>query len=263
MKRHAVKQLVVHTAGEPAEVCERTTDGDLPTFPLVVGAPLMNAVPFGETEAVLYSLVRMMAQRDGHTAGHCERVALSGVALGIALRLDSASLRALYVGGYVHDIGKVGVPDSVLFKPGKLNPEEWEVMRSHPACGEDICRPLAALHGVLPLIRHHHERWDGTGYPDGLRGTETPLLARVLQVVDIYDALTHPRPYKHAYSSARALDTLEEETDRGWRDPEIAACFIRIQREMLSRIADPCTVESPDLSSLGDSLCNLQSHLTQ
>ena len=116
---------------------------------------------------------------------------------------------------------------------------------------------------MLPLIRHHHERWDGTGYPDGLRETEIPLLARVLQVVDIYDALTHPRPYKHAYSSARALDILQEETDRGWRDREIASRFIRIQREMLSRIADPASAGSADLSSLGDSLCNLQSHLTQ
>ena len=135
---------------------------NLPTICTDWVLPPMNALPFGETEAVLYSLVRMMAQRDGHTAGHCERVALSGVALGVALRLDSASLQALYVGGYVHDIGKVGVPDSVLFKPGKLNAEEWEIMRSHPACGEEICRPLASLHGVLPLIRHHHERWDGT-----------------------------------------------------------------------------------------------------
>ena len=216
-----------------------------------------------ESETILLAMAQAVEQRDNNTAGHCERVALSGVALGVALRLDSASLQALYVGGYVHDIGKVGIPDSVLFKPGKLNSEEWEIMRSHPACGEEICRPLASLHGVLPLIRHHHERWDGSGYPDGLRETEIPLLARVLQVVDIYDALTHPRPYKHAYSSARALDILQEETDRGWRDREIVSRFIRIQREMLSRIADPLAVESADLSTLGDSLCNLRSHLTQ
>ena len=262
MNRHGVKQLLAHTVCKPAEVCEHATEANLPRF-AQTGASLTNALPFGETEAVLYSLVRMMAQRDSHTAGHCERVALSGVALGVALRLDSASLQALYVGGYVHDIGKVGVPDSVLFKPGKLNSEEWEIMRSHPACGEEICRPLASLQGVLPLIRHHHERWDGSGYPDGLRETEIPLLARVLQVVDIYDALTHPRPYKHAYSSARALDILQEETDRGWRDREIASRFIGIQRKMLSRIADPAVVLSADLSTLGDSLCNLQSHLTQ
>jgi putative two-component system response regulator len=225
--------------------------------------PPVSALPFNETESVLRSLLRMMWQRDSHTASHCERVALSAVELGVGLRLDSASLQALYVGGYVHDIGKVGVPDSVLFKPGKLNAEEWEIMRAHPVCGEEICRPLTSLHGVLPLVRHHHERWDGTGYPDGLRASEIPLLARVIQVVDIYDALTHPRPYKHAYSSARALDVLHEETERGWRDPEIASRFIRMQRESLSKISEPSAVVSADLNSLGDALSNLQSHLTQ
>ena len=262
MNRHGVKQLLAHTVCRPAEVSEHAADASLPQF-AQADAPLTNALPFGETKAVLHALARMMAQRDCHTAGHCERVALSGVALGVGLRLDSTSLQALYLGGYVHDIGKVGIPDSVLFKPGKLNSEEWEIMRSHPVCGEEICRPLASLHDVLPLIRHHHERWDGSGYPDGLHETEIPLLARVLQVVDIYDALTHPRPYKHAYSSARALDILQEETDRGWRDREIASCFIGIQRNMLARIADPCAVKSADLSTLGDSLSNLQRHLTQ
>jgi putative two-component system response regulator len=262
MNRHGVKQLLAHTVCKPAEVCEHPIDANLLEF-AQTDVPPMNALPFSETEAVLHSMIRMMSQRDAHTAGHCERVAFSGVALGMALRLDSVSLQALYVGGYIHDIGKVGVPDSVLFKPGKLNAEEWEIMRSHPVCGEEICRPLTSLHGVLPLIRHHHERWDGTGYPDGLRETEIPLLARVLQVVDIYDALTHPRPYKHAYSSARALDILEEETGRGWRDRDIASRFIRSQRETLARIADPRALSPADLSPLGDSLCNLQSHLTQ
>ena len=132
MNRHGVKQLLAHTVCKPAEVCEHANRCEPADDLHRRGASLTNALPFGETEAVLYSLVRMMAQRDSHTAGHCERVALSGVALGVALRLDSASLQALYVGGYVHDIGKVGVPDSVLFKPGKLNAEEWEIMRSHP-----------------------------------------------------------------------------------------------------------------------------------
>jgi putative two-component system response regulator len=262
MKRHGVKQLLGRTACIPAEVCEHPTDADLPAF-AKTEIPLTSALPFNGTDAVLGSLLRMMWQRDSHTASHCERVALTGVGLGVAMQLDSASLQALYVAGYVHDIGKVGVPDSVLFKPGKLNTEEWEIMRAHPVCGEEICRPLTSLHGVLPLVRHHHERWDGTGYPDGLRATQIPLLARVLQVVDIYDALTHPRPYKHAYSSARALDLLQEETGRGWRDPEITSSFIRMQRDLLSKIAEPCAVVSTDLNSLGDALCNLQSHLTQ
>jgi HD-GYP domain-containing protein (c-di-GMP phosphodiesterase class II) len=265
MNRHGDKQTskqTTHTVCKPAAVCDHII---LPHLPEVVlaDAPLVSALPFSETEAVLHSISRMVEQRDSHTAGHCERLAFSGVALGVAMRLDSASLLALYVGGYVHDVGKVGIPDSVLFKPGKLSAEEWEIMRTHPVRGEEICRPLKSLLAVLPLIRHHHERWDGTGYPDGLRGTEIPLLARVLQVVDIYDALTHPRPYKHAYSSAHALGILQEETDRGWRDKEIASLFIRIQRNMLAKITDPCAGVAAGTASIGESLRNLQTQLMQ
>ncbi|MCX6632857.1 MAG: HD domain-containing protein, partial [Candidatus Solibacter sp.] len=162
-----------------------------------------------------------------------------------------------------HDGGKIGIPDSVLFKPGRLTGEEWEIMRGHSVRGEEICRPLKPLRGVLPLIRHHHERWDGSGYPDGLRGTEIPLLARVLQVVDIYDALTNPRPYKHAYSSARALEILQEEADRGWRDKEISSLFIQTHKRMLAEIADPHTGDAGGLAEIGGSLHNLQTHLTQ
>jgi putative two-component system response regulator len=223
----------------------------------------MSKLPYSETEAVLYSLARMVEQRHSHTAGHCERLAFAGVALGVAMRLDSASLLSLYVGGYLHDIGKVGIPDSVLFKPDKLTGEEWEIMRSHSVRGEEICRPLKSLRGVLPLIRHHHEKWDGSGYPDGLRGPEIPFLARVIQVVDIYDALTHPRPYKHAYSSARALEILEEETDRGWRDGEIASLFIRMHRNMLAKICDQSSGDAGGPVSISESLRSLQTHLTQ
>jgi HD-GYP domain-containing protein (c-di-GMP phosphodiesterase class II) len=253
--------LLAHTVSKLAAVCDRTVDPDWPELPRA-DASLASAVPFSETESVLYSFARMVEQADRHTAGHSERLSFSGVALGVAMRLDNASLLSLYIGGYLHDIGKVGIPDSVLFKPGKLTPEEWEIMRAHPARGEEICRPLISLHGALPLIRHHHERWDGTGYPDGLRGTEIPLLARVLQVVDIYDALTHTRPYKHAYASAHALEILQEETGRGWRDPEITSLFIRIHEQMLAKIAEP-RPGGAGLVTIGDSLRNLQTHLTQ
>ncbi len=264
MNRHGDKQalkLMAHTVCKPAAVCDRLVDSDLQEA-LHASIPPMNAMPMSETESVLYSLARMVEQRDSHTAGHCERLAFSGVALGVAMGLDSASLLSLYVGGYLHDVGKVGIPDSVLFKPGKLTGEEWEVMRTHPVRGEDICRPLKSLRGVLPLIRHHHERWDGTGYPDGLRETQIPLLARVVQVVDIYDALTHPRPYKHAYSSAHALEILQEETDRGWRDKEIASLFIRIQSNVLAKIGDSNAGDAVGMGAIGDSLRSLQTHLT-
>jgi len=253
--------LLAHTVSTPAAVCDRAMAH---VFPEVPGAdtPLTSVPPFSETESVLYSFARMVEQADRHTAGHSQRLAFAGVALGVAMRLDNASLLSLYVGGYLHDIGKVGILDSVLFKPGKLNPEEWEIMHTHPARGEEICRRLTSLRVALPLIRHHHERWDGTGYPDGLRGTEIPLLARVLQVVDIYDALTHARPYKPAYTSAHALEILQEETGHGWRDPEITSLFIRNRKQMLAKIAEPHP-GSAGLGLIGDSLRNLQTHLTQ
>jgi putative two-component system response regulator len=187
-------------------------------------------------EGVLFSLARVVEQRDSHTAGHCERLAFTGVALGIAMGLDSASLLTLYLGGYLHDVGKVGIPDSILFKPGKLTDEEWAVMRSHPVRGEEICYPLPSLRHVLPLIRSHHERLDGTGYPDGLAGDQIPLLARVVQTVDIYDALTNPRPYKPAFTRQRALEVMEEEIERGWRDKDITSRFIRLNKRVLEKI---------------------------
>ena len=133
-------------------------------------------------------------------------------------------------------------------------------MRAHPERGEDICRPLNSLARALPLIRSHHERWDGSGYPDGMRGNEIPLLARVLQVVDIYDALTNPRPYKEAFSSDRALEILQQETSRGWRDREIVDLFVDRQRASLK--AAPSPVEAGTPPALIDSLRNLQTHLT-
>ncbi|HTS63380.1 MAG TPA: HD domain-containing phosphohydrolase [Candidatus Acidoferrales bacterium] len=217
----------------------------------------------GETESMLLSLAKIVEQRDNHTAGHCERLAFTAVALGVAMRLDSGNLLALYLGGYLHDLGKVGIPDSILFKRGRLSNREWETMRTHPARGEEICRPLRSLRSVLPLIRHHHERLDGTGYPDGLRGNAVPLLARVLQVVDIYDALTNPRPYKNAYARPKALQILEEEADRGWRDREVTQLFVRLNQQVHSRIAAYRPGPGDGAVSMSRSLANLQRYLEQ
>jgi putative two-component system response regulator len=259
MNRHGDKQASkpgAHAVYQPGAVRDPAIDPGLPDVPRA-DVSLMSALAFGETVGVLYSLARLVEQRDRHTAGHCERLASSGVALGVAMRLDSGSLLSLYVGGYLHDIGKVGIPDSILFKPGKLTGAEWETMRAHPVLGEEICRPVKSLGGVLPLIRHHHERWDGSGYPDGLRETDIPLLARVLQTVDIYDALTNPRPYKQAYSSVRALEILQEETDCGWRDKEITSLFIRTHKRMLTAMADS-HIGGYGPAGISDSLRNLE-----
>jgi putative two-component system response regulator len=156
--------------------------------------------------------------RDPYTEGHCERLAARAVDLGRHLGLDEDSIVALRRGGYLHDLGKIAVPDAILKKGSDLTDREWEVMRLHPVTGENICKPLKSLRLVLPIIRHHHEHADGSGYPDHLRGDEIPLLARVLQVVDVYDALRTARPYKPALSHDQAAITMREEARRGLWD---------------------------------------------
>src|SRR5579884_3710924 len=125
-----------------------------------------------EAESILFALAQAVEQRDECTGAHCQRLASYSVALGEALGLSKGEVRALHRGGYLHDIGKVSVPDAILFKKGKLTEEEWEVMRRHTRQGEEICKPMKSLAPVLPIIRSHHEKWDGTGYPDGLSGEE-------------------------------------------------------------------------------------------
>jgi putative two-component system response regulator len=137
------------------------------------------------------------------------------------LGLSRSELETLHRGGYLHDIGKIAIPDAILFKPGPLSPEEWVLMRAHTTKGVEICGSTRILAPVLPVIRSHHERWNGTGYPDGLRGEQIPLLARILQVADVFDALTTVRPYKPAFSQEEALRILDEEVIRGWRDPAL------------------------------------------
>jgi len=211
-----------------------------------------------QAEAVLLALGQAIDQRDHHTSGHCERIAFLSVTMGVALDLDEASLLALYRGGYLHDVGKVGIPDAILFKPGKLNPEEWVTMQSHTTRGVEICRYMSSLAPVLPIIRHHHERWDGSGYPDGLRGEQIPLPARILQLADIYDALTNVRPYKRAYSPTVALRLMSEEAERGWRDPELAGLFFRIHEEVISKLVNYTSAAGGSLQALRGSLSHLQ-----
>ena len=159
--------------------------------------------------------------RDPYTEGHCERLARHASELGRYLGLDQESIVALRRGGYLHDLGKISVPDEILKKGSNLTPEEWAIMKRHPATGEAICQPLKSLRLVLPIIRSHHEHSDGTGYPDGLHGTEIPLLARVLQVVDVYDALRTARPYKLALSHEQAAATMREEARSGYWDEQL------------------------------------------
>lgn len=183
-----------------------------------------------EAETILFALAQTVEQRDKETSYHCQRLAALSVALGSAIGLPDEDLLALYRGGFLHDIGKVAIPDAILFKQGELTPEEWVVMRSHTWKGEEICRPMRSLRPVLPIIRNHHERWDGSGYPDGLKGEDIPLLARILQLADIFDALTSQRSYKEAFSVDEAIRQLRHEADMGWRDPELVSVFCEVVR---------------------------------
>jgi len=172
-------------------------------------------------ETVLLSLALSIEAKDPYTQGHCDRLSQSSVALAARLGLSEEQKVALRRGGIVHDIGKVAVPDNILLKPGPLTPEERKIMQQHTAIGERICAPLRSFRDVVPIIRYHHERMDGSGYPDGLKGDQIPLTARILTVVDIYDALTTDRPYHKAISQADAFATLREEVQKGWWDGSI------------------------------------------
>jgi putative two-component system response regulator len=179
-------------------------------------------------ESVLFALARCIEGKDPNTEGHCERLSGYSVRLGEEIGLTEDQLVALRRAGIVHDIGKVAVPETILLKPGRLTPEEFRVIQQHPVLGERICAPLKSFRLVLPIIRHHHEKLDGSGYPDGLKGEEIPLTARVLQIVDVYDALTTQRPYKRAFSRAEALEMMEEEVKKGWWDAGIFQAFCKM-----------------------------------
>lgn len=181
-------------------------------------------------ESVLFTLARSIEGKDPYTHGHCERLSDYSAALAQHLGLPEDQIIALRRAGVVHDIGKIAIPDSIILKPTSLSPDEWKLVREHPVIGERICAPLKSFRAVLPIIRHHHEKLDGSGYPDGLRGDQIPVPARVLQIVDVYDALTTVRPYKPAFSITDALQTMKLEVSRGWWDPDIFDKFEKFIR---------------------------------
>lgn len=196
---------------------------------------------------VLFSMARAVESRDPNTGDHCERLVIRGKAFGEFLGLSRSEVRDLMWGGYLHDIGKIGIPDSILLKTGQLHPNEWDIMRQHVLIGEKICQPLRTMKGVVPIIRHHHERWDGSGYPDNLAGDRIPYLAQVFQLIDIYDALTSERPYKAAFTSEESLALMGLEVEKGWRNPELMQRFADFIRA--TELGDPAFHNSSILQS--------------
>ena len=169
-------------------------------------------------ETVLFALALSIEAKDPYTEGHCDRLSQSLGDAGETPKSYEEERIALRRGGVIHDIGKVAVPDQILLKPGPLTPEERKIMEQHTVVGAGICSPLKSFRSVLPIIRHHHEKMDGSGYPDGLKGDAIPLTARILQTVDIYDALTTDRPYRKALPAEKAFAIMREEVKRGWWD---------------------------------------------
>jgi putative two-component system response regulator len=183
-------------------------------------------------ETVMLGLGATIEARDPCTRGHCQRLARSATMLGGLLGLDEMDLAALGRGGFLHDIGKIAVPDRVLLKGGTLDAQESRVMREHPIVGDALCAGLRSFSKVRPIVRHHHERLDGSGYPDGLRNGQVPLLAQIVGIVDVFDALTSERPYHAARSRDEGFEVLAEEARKGWRDRALIDAFVGATESM-------------------------------
>lgn len=184
--------------------------------------------------SLLRSLGNAIAKRDSDTNAHNYRVTFYAVALAEAMSLPRQEIADLVVGAFLHDVGKIGIPDRILLKPGKLTTDEFEIMKTHALLGIEIVADNPWLMGATLTIRHHHERFDGTGYPDGLRGEAIPIAARIFAVVDVFDALTSERPYKKAMALAEALTIMREEEARHF-DPVIAAVFRGMAADLYAR----------------------------
>ena len=181
-------------------------------------------------QTIIRSLAMTIEARDPGTGGHCQRLARYAAALGASLNLGEDDLEVLRDGGFLHDIGKVGVPDAILLKPGRLTRVEREQMQRHTVIGDSLCGKFRSLARVRSIVRHHHERIDGSGYPDGLTGDSIPFLAQIISLVDSFDALTTSRPYKAACSREDAYEELMNEVDRGWRRRDLTREFIALER---------------------------------
>jgi putative two-component system response regulator len=180
-------------------------------------------------ESVIMSLALVIEARDAYTDGHCHRLAGYATALGAAIGLPDNQLAALYRGGYLHDLGKIGIPDAVLLKAGALTADEYAQIQQHTVIGDRLCGQMRSLRQVRPIVRHHHERLDGSGYPDHLKGDAIPLVAQIMGIVDVYDAVTTSRPYKPAATPERAYDELLGEVKCGWRRRDLVEAFISIE----------------------------------
>ena len=189
-------------------------------MPTYMRLPVLN-----EPERAIVALAAAAEAKDAYTRTHPKRVANTALHLGMRLGLHEPDLLALYRGGLVHDIGKIFVPDAILRKPGPLNAGEEREMRAHPVIGERIVKQLPSTADLSIIVRHHHERFDGGGYPDGLCGHKIPLLARIVSVSDAHDALASDRPYRARHNPEEAIETLMRGAGSQW-DRELVALLL-------------------------------------
>ncbi|HUR33512.1 MAG TPA: HD domain-containing phosphohydrolase [Vicinamibacterales bacterium] len=201
-------------------------------------------------ESVILSLALTVEARDPYTRGHCQRLAAYAGIIGERIGASDEQLSALHRGGYLHDVGKIGVPDAVLFKPTGLTPEEYEVLKRHTVIGDRLCGDLRALSLVRPIVRHHHERLDGSGYPDGLRGDAVPLLAQIIAIVDEYDAITTSRPYRLALPPERAFDELAKDVKKGLLNPDLVEIFSAVSPEVIAATAAEADALAAELTEI-------------
>ncbi|MEZ5290575.1 MAG: response regulator [Vicinamibacterales bacterium] len=187
-------------------------------------------------ESVIVSLALTVEARDAYTEGHCDRLSSYAVGLGRALGLASDELWALRKGGLLHDVGKVGIPDAILLKQGRLTPDEYDIVKSHTVIGERLCSGLRSLAPVRPIIRQHHERLDGSGYPDGLQGRDVSLLAQIIGVVDAFDAMTTNRPYRASLGLERAFEELRADVASGKMDRDLVDTFIDLAPRLVAEM---------------------------
>jgi putative two-component system response regulator len=180
-------------------------------------------------EEVLFTLATIIEIKDKYTEEHTERVARVSLKMGEVLGLSKKEMDDLRKGALLHDIGKVGIPDRILQKREPLTPEEWEKLKEHVIIGEKICSSLKSLRGALPIIRHHHEHWDGSGYPDGLKGFDIPFLARIVALADAYDAMNSDRPYRPKLEKEKIIEIFEDGAGKQW-DPSLTHLLIDLIR---------------------------------
>lgn len=196
-------------------------------------------------QGVVAALASAVEAKDLVTEQHCERLAVITAVLCERLGLGVDEREAITYGALLHDVGKIGVPEAILTKPGPLTPDEWIVLRRHPEIGERICRPLGMSSSFGPIVRHHHERWDGGGYPDGLRASAIPVGARIVSLADAFDAMTHDRPYRSAFSAEFAIEEIRREAGRQF-DPELVQPFIESLLQLGDEVGPWSATAGPD-----------------